>query len=121
MAAHKQTQGEFKNGILEKIEAERPGLSKADVNAVLAAVVAQAQEDLAGGFEVPLLGLVALKPVAKKGRKKGTEVRNPFDGSVKTLKKDEPDSIRIKGFARAAAKSSVPSGARLAALVKEIS
>lgn len=108
MAAKKQTLGEFKNAVIERVTESRPELSKADINGVLNALVEQVQADLTEGFEVPLLGLVKVTPTAKKGRKKGTEVRNPFDGSTRKLDATEPDSVKLKAKPMAAAKAALP-------------
>lgn len=108
MSALKQTLGDFKAGVVDKVAASGRELSKADINGVIDAIVAQAQEDLSTGYEVPLFGLVKIVPTAKKGRKKGTEVRNPFDGSTRKLAATEPDSIRLKAKPMAAAKSALP-------------
>lgn len=117
MAAGKQTLGEFKGSVLEAVAEDRPELSKADVNAVLNALVAQAQSDLADGYEVPLLGLVKLVPTLKVGRKKGTVVRNPFDGSERKLTATESDTVKIKARPGAAAKNALPEGSALKNLV----
>lgn len=121
MAADKQTLGDFKGGVIERLATDRPELSKADINAVITAIVEQSQEDLSNGYEVPLFGLVKLVPTAKQGRKKGTEVRNPFDGTTRKLTKTEPDTVRIKARPMAAAKSAIPEGAKLKNLVAGLS
>lgn len=121
MAATKQTQGEFKGDVIDRLAEDRPELSKADINAVIAAVVEQAQADLSEGVEVPLFGLVKLVPTAKKGRTKGTTVRNPFDGTERKLTKNEPDTVKIKARPMAAAKSAIPTGTKLKNLVAGLS
>ena len=121
MAAHKQTEGDFKNDVINRLGETRPDLSKADINAVFAALVESTQNDLASGYEVPLLGIVKLVPTFKAGRTKGTVVKNPFDGSEKTLKADEPDKVRIAVKIAKHAKNALPVGKALANLVAEIS
>ena len=50
------------------------------------------------GYKVSLTGLASFEPVVKAGRKKGTEVRNPFkpDEPPKVLRADEPDKFALK-------------------------
>lgn len=66
------------------------------VSTVVKAAKAEIIDCLANGYKVNLSGLLILTPTAKAGRKKGTKVRNPFDGTTKTLRADEPDKFKIK-------------------------
>lgn len=66
------------------------------VSTVVKAAKAEIIDCLANGYKVNLSGLLILTPTAKAGRKKGTKVRNPFDGTIKTLRADEPDKFKIK-------------------------
>jgi nucleoid DNA-binding protein len=72
------------------------GLSKAATKKVVTTLKEVIAESLAEGYKVTLPGFITITPVGKKGRKKGTEVHNPFDGTTKRLKKDEPDKFRIR-------------------------
>jgi nucleoid DNA-binding protein len=85
------------------------GFSKADVNTVVKAMKAEIIECIQLGHKVTLAGLVIFTPVAKPGRKKGTVVRNPFDGTSKTLRADEPDKFVVKARVSAGVKNGFPS------------
>lgn len=113
MAAGTISQGEFINEVIEHV-AESRDLSRAEVKAVLDSLVEVTQSNLRDGYAVPLLGLVKLTPTFKAGRKKGTEVRNPFDGTTKKLTKNEPDTVKVK--ARPMAKAKVEKDMKPAAL-----
>lgn len=77
-------------------------VSKGQVKQVVKALKEEAIDCLANGYKVTLTGFLTLTPTAKAGRKKGTVVRNPFDGSTKTLRSDEPDKFKVKAKASAA-------------------
>lgn len=85
------------------------GFNKAQVRQVVKALKEEAVDCLANGYKVTLSGLLTLTPTAKKGRKKGTKVRNPFDGTEKTLRADEPDKFKVKAKASSAILNSFPS------------
>jgi hypothetical protein len=58
--------------------------------------VEEAHDCLANGYVVTIPGLVKLTPAVKAGRKKGTTVRNPFAGTEKKLRADEPDKFVLR-------------------------
>lgn len=84
------------------------GFSKKDVADIVKALKAEIIECIQLGHKVTLTGLVVLTPVAKAGRKKGTVVRNPFDGSTKTLRADEPDKFNVKARVSGSVKAGFP-------------
>lgn len=71
-------------------------ITKAQTKTVIKALKEEIAFCLANGYKVSFSGLLTITPSAKKGRKKGTKVRNPFDGTVKTLRSDEPDKFVVK-------------------------
>ena len=85
------------------------GFSKKDVSDVVKALKAEITECIQLGHKVSLGGLVIFTPVAKAGRKKGTVVRNPFDGTERTLRSDEPDKFAVKARVSAGVKNGFPS------------
>lgn len=85
-------------GFIEEITT-RSGLQRSVVKQVVKALKEEATDCLANGYKVTLSGFLTLTPEAKAGRKKGTVVRNPFDGSEKKLKADEPDKFKVKAKA----------------------
>jgi nucleoid DNA-binding protein len=84
------------------------GFSKKDVADVVKALKAEIIECIQLGHKVSLGGLVIFTPVAKAGRKKGAVVRNPFDGTSKTLRADEPDKFAVKARVSPAIKAGFP-------------
>lgn len=106
MAAEPLTHGEFLNELSEHPALEH--LSKSDIKLVLAEAAAELGDCLANGYKVNIPGFGNYKPVAKKGRKKGTLVRNPFDGSERKLLATEPDKIGVKIGANAKLKAHLP-------------
>jgi nucleoid DNA-binding protein len=76
------------------------------VGDVIKAFKAEVADCLQQGYKVTLSGLVVFTPKVKNGAKKGTKVRNPSDGTVKTLKADKPDEFK----ARARVSKSVSDG-----------
>jgi nucleoid DNA-binding protein len=85
------------------------GVSRAQVRDVVKALKAEIADCLSSGYKVSLTGLLTLTPSAKPGRKKGTKVRNPFDGTEKTLRSDEPDKFRIKAKVSSTIANAFPS------------
>lgn len=93
-----------------RTEDSEKGLSEAQIKAftkdVIAGLKTEVADCLQNGYKVTLNGLVIFTPKVKNGAKKGTKVRNPSDGSVKTLKADKPDEFK----ARARVSKSVSDG-----------
>ena len=85
------------------------GFSQKDVREIVRALKEEITECVQMGCKVTLSGLLVITPVAKPGRKKGTVVRNPFDGSTKTLRADEPDKFNVKARVSAGVKQGFPS------------
>ena len=85
------------------------GFSQRDVREVVKALKAEIVESVASGHKVTLSGLCKFTPSVKAGRKKGTVVRNPFDGSEKTLRADEPDKFVVKVGRSSALANAFPS------------
>lgn len=102
------TQAQFNDEVLGRLEKDGQEISKSQYSRVLAAICDEAADCLANGYSISIGGLVKLEPRAKAGRKKGTVVRNPFDGSEKKLRADEPDKITIKARPLAKAKAQLP-------------
>lgn len=80
----------------EMIDNRLDGVSRKVVNDVVKALVEEVHDCLANGYKVTIPGLGTYEPVLKAGRKKGTVVRNPFNGTEKTLRSDEPDKFVVK-------------------------
>jgi nucleoid DNA-binding protein len=95
-------------GFVEEVT-NRAGLSRAVVKQVVKALKEEAADCLSNGYKVQLSGLVTLEPQAKAGRKKGTVVRNPFDGTEKKLKSDESDKFKVKAKASPSIAKTFPS------------
>ena len=93
MPAQTLSAAEFKEEVGKRLGGT---VSKADINKVFSALVEEAHDCLINGYIVSIPGLVKLTPVVKAGRKKGTVVRNPFEGTEKTLKADEPDKFAVR-------------------------
>jgi nucleoid DNA-binding protein len=87
------TAAEFKEEVAKRLGDD---ISKATVNKVFAALVEEAHDCLVNGYVVTIPGLVKLTPAVKPGRKKGTVVKNPFAGTEKKLKADEPDKFVLR-------------------------
>jgi nucleoid DNA-binding protein len=73
-----------------------PWATDAQVKKFIKAFKEEVTECVNAGYKVSLSGLLSIEPIAKPGRKKGTVVRNPFDGSEKTLRADEPPKFAVK-------------------------
>lgn len=91
--AQQLTAAEFKEEVAKRLG---DGISKATVSKVFAALVEEAHDCLVNGYVVTIPGLVKLTPAVKAGRKKGTVVKNPFAGTEKTLRSDEPDKFVLR-------------------------
>lgn len=103
------TEAQFVEEVVTRIENGDVALSKAQVKAVVKAFKEEIVDCLANGYKVSLSGLLTLTPVAKPGRKKGTVVRNPFDGSTKTLRADESDKFKVRPKVSTAVLGAFPS------------
>lgn len=113
------TEAQFIEEVTTRLDGE---VTKAQVRAVVKAIKDEAIDCLANGYKVTLSGLLTLTPTAKPGRKKGTVVRNPFDGSTKTLRADEQDKFKVKAKVSGSVVTAFP-GVRSAngqALVKQL-
>lgn len=104
MASQPLTQAAFIDEVVARVD----GISKSDVKRVIGAVVEELGDCISNGYKVNLGGIAIFEPRAKKGRKKGTKVRNPFDGTTKTLRADEPDKVTVKVRVGAALKNALP-------------
>lgn len=105
MAAEALSYGDF---LEEVVTNQEVSVSKGQVKAVLEAVALELGDCLANGYKVNIPGVGNFKPVAKAGRKKGTEIRNPFDGTTKRLTANEPDKIKVKIVPNAKLKAHLP-------------
>lgn len=112
------TEGELIEETLKRLD----GVSKSDVSKVVKALKAEIADCLQNGYKVTLSGLLTITPRSKPGRKKGTKVRNPFDGTEKTLRADEPDKFVIKAKVSSSVAKGFPSvkSQAGAALVKQL-
>lgn len=112
------TEGELIEETLKRVD----GLSKAQVRAVVKALKEEIADCVQNGYKVSLTGLLTITPRSKPGRKKGTKVRNPFDGTEKTLRSDEPDKFVVKAKMSSTVASGFPSvkSQAGAALVKQL-
>lgn len=119
MAAKLLSFAEFKHEVYNRIGGE---VSKADIAKILAATAEELGDCLANGYKVNMSGIANFTPRVKAGRKKGTVVRNPFDGTTKTLRADEPDKVSIGVRCPAPLKNAMPSPKTAAgqALVKQL-
>lgn len=103
------SEAEFIEEITKRLDTSGGGLSKAQVKSVVKALKEEAIDCVSNGYKITLSGLLTLTPVAKAGRKKGTKVRNPFDGTEKTLRADEPDKFKVKAKVSSAVLKEFPS------------
>ena len=108
MAKGPQTlsESEFVDEIVSRLG---DGFSKSQVRQVVKALKEEAIDCLANGYKINLTGLLTITPQAVKGRKKGTKVKNPFAGTEKTLRSDEPDKFRVKAKASSSILNHFPS------------
>lgn len=109
MAAEALTHAAFIEEVVSRLDGD---VSKADIKRVVAAVGEELGDCLANGYKVSIAGIGIFEPRAKKGRKKGTMVRNPFDGTEKKVKADEPDKVTIKARPAGALKNALPDPAK---------
>lgn len=100
------SESEFVSEIANRLGDEVPA---AVVKKVVKALKEEAVDCLANGYKVTLTSFLTMTPTAVKGRKKGTKVRNPFDGTEKTLRSDEPDKFRVKAKASTVIAKQFPS------------
>lgn len=107
MAAEPLSHADFIEEVTSRLDGE---LSKAQVRSCVKAVSEELADCLANGYKVNVSGIGIFEPRAKKGRKKGTLIRNPFDPDAKPKKvaKDEPDKVTIKVRAGAGLKNALP-------------
>lgn len=114
------TEGELIEEVVGRLDGA--GLSKSQVRDVVKALKAEIADCLQNGYKVSLTGLLTITPRSKPGRKKGTKVRNPFDGTEKTLRADEPDKFVIKAKVSSSVAAGFPSvkSQAGAALVKQL-
>lgn len=104
------SESELIDEVLKRLEGNGgEGWTKADVKQAVKAIKDEIEDCLINGYKVSLGGLLTLTPVAKPGRKKGAKVRNPFDGTTKTLRSDEPDKFKIKAKVSSTIVKSFPS------------
>jgi nucleoid DNA-binding protein len=82
--------------LIEETVKRLPGFTKNQVRQVVTALKEEIVDCVTQGYKVGLSGIVAFEPTVKAGRKKGTVVHNPFDGTSKTLRADEPDKFVLK-------------------------
>jgi nucleoid DNA-binding protein len=97
-------------------------VSQAEVRRFVKAFKEEVTDCLVNGYKISLTGLLTITPSAKPGRKKGTKVRNPFDGTTKTLRADELDKFVVKAKVSASVRNQFPSTKSAAgqALVKQL-
>lgn len=85
--------------LIHELGKRLPGIPAATIKAVVKGFKEEVTECLSQGYKITLSGLLTITPGSKPGRKKGTVVRNPFDGTSKTLRADEPDKFFVKAKA----------------------
>jgi len=100
------SESEFVDEIVSRLG---DGYSRAQVRNVVKALKEEAIDCMSNGYKVTLSGLLTLTPSAKPGRKKGTKVHNPFDGTSKTLRSDEPDKFKVKAKVSSSVLKAFPS------------
>jgi nucleoid DNA-binding protein len=82
--------------LIEETVKRLPDMTASQMRKVLTALKEEIVDCVTQGYKVSLSGIVSLEPTVKAGRKKGTVVHNPFDGTSKTLRADEPDKFVLK-------------------------
>lgn len=82
--------------LVEETLKRLPGFTKNQVRQVVSALKEEIVDCVIQGYKVGLSGVVSFEPYVKAGRKKGSVVRNPFDGTTRTLRADEPDKFMLK-------------------------
>ena len=83
-------------GALAEAVAEDCDVSKRLALAMLRSVIANVQLELQDGNEVRIPGFVSFKYRVRPGKKKGTVVRNPFDGTERKLDAAVPPQILVR-------------------------
>ena len=84
--------------LVHEIGLRLPGTPESQIRKFLTAFKDEVTDCIISGYKVNLTGLCSFEPVVKAGRKKGTQIRNPFkpDEPPKTLRADEPDKFMVK-------------------------
>lgn len=109
MAAKRGPEPLSEAGLIEEIHTRLDStVSKADVKVVVKALKEEIAECLQNGYKVTLTGLMIITPSVKPGRKKGDKVYNPFDGTTKTLRADEPPKFNAKASISSVVKNGFP-------------
>src|SRR5262245_36893605 len=81
---------------IEETVKRLPGFTQSQVRKVVTALKEELVDCVTQGYKVSLSGIASFEPVVKPGRKKGTVVHNPFNGTSKTLRSDEPDKFMLR-------------------------
>jgi nucleoid DNA-binding protein len=82
--------------LIEETVKRLPGVTQSQMRKMLTALKEEIVDCVTQGYKVSLSGVASFEPTVKAGRKKGTVVHNPFDGTSKTLRADEPDKFVLK-------------------------
>lgn len=96
-------------GALADLVAEDCGITKRLALEVLRSVIGNVQEELTAGNEVRIPGFVSFQYKVRAGKKKGTVVRNPFDGSERKLDAAIPPKIVVRPRVSTAIRNAAPS------------
>jgi nucleoid DNA-binding protein len=96
-------------GALADVVAEDCEITKRLALEVLRSVIANVQYELQSGNEVRIPGFVSLQFRVRAGKKKGTVVRNPFDGTERKLDAAIPPKIIVRPRASTAIRNAAPS------------
>lgn len=86
----------LKKEVGSRMERNGHTVSKSAIDGVMKALTEEIIDCLSQGYKVTLPGVVTLEPQLKPGRKKGAVISNPFDGTSRTLRSDEPDKFIVK-------------------------
>jgi len=95
-------------GALADIVADDCGITKRLALDVLRSVISNVQEELKSGNEVKIPGFVSFQYRVRAGKKKGTVVRNPFDGSERKLDAAIPPKIIVRPRVSTAIRNAAP-------------
>jgi len=96
-------------GALADVVAEDCGITKRLALDVLRSVIGNVQEELTAGNEVKIPGFVSFQYRVRAGKKKGTVVRNPFDGTERKLDAAVPPKIVVRPRVSTAIRNAAPS------------
>jgi len=96
-------------GALAEAVAEDCDISKRLALDVLRSVIANVQLELQDGNEVKIPGFVSFQYRVRPGKKKGTVVRNPFDGTERKLDAAQPAKILVRPRVSTAIRNAAPS------------